>query len=414
MRVLVLGGDGFVGWPLSLALSSQNFEVSIIDSLFRRKIDQELGAASLTPILSPHARCDAWTEIAGKRIDFLEINIAEDYDALRDYLVDYQPDVIIHLAEQRAAPYSMKSAYHRRLTVENNTSATHNVLCAMAELELDAHLVHIGTMGVYGYGASGENEIPEGYLDVEVLTPDGGRQKREILHPVDPGSIYHATKCLDQTLFAFYAKNYGLRITDLHQGIIWGTNTSETGLDERLINRFDYDGDFGTVLNRFLVQATIGYPLSVYGTGGQSRAFIHIRDCIKCIQLAMETPPQRGDRVRIINQMTETHRVRDLATIVHQLTGTPIAWLKNPRKEAAENELNVSNKTLIDLGLKPTLVSNDLFEEIATVVERYRDRIDTTKIPATTAWTPEIERHLSDAENKPAPPKKVLADVVEG
>src|ERR687885_600625 len=229
-------------------------------------------------------------------------------DALR-------PDAVVHFAEQRAAPYSMKSAAHKRYTVTNNINATNNLLVAIIESGVDAHVVHLGTMGVYGYGAAGVT-VPEGYLNVRMDGDDGSEVEQEILFPPDPGSVYHMTKTQDQLLFAYYNKNDGVRVTDLHQGIVWGTQTAETARDERLINRFDYDGDYGTVLNRFLMEAAVGHPLTVHGTGGQTRAFIHIRDSVRCIELAATHPPAPGDRVRILNQMTETHRVRDLAAIV--------------------------------------------------------------------------------------------------
>ena len=209
----------------------------------------------------------------------------------------------------------MKSSWHKRYTVFNNVNATHNLLAALVEAGSDAHVVHLGTMGVYGYGTAGI-KIPEGYLRVKIDTDEGDEIEQEILYPVNPGSVYHMTKTQDQLLFAFYNKNDGTRVTDLHQGIVWGTQTAETRLDERLINRFDYDGDYGTVLNRFLMQAAVGYPLTVHGTGGQTRAFIHIQDTVRCIQLAIENPPEHGERVQVFNQMTETHRVRDLAKLV--------------------------------------------------------------------------------------------------
>ena len=209
---------------------------------------------------------------------------------------------------------------------DNNVGATHNVLCGIVESGLDIHLVHLGTMGVYGYSTVGA-AIPEGYLPVDITTNSGDKVSQEILYPSNPGSIYHMTKCLDQLLFAFYAKNDGLRITDLHQGIVWGTQTEETKKDERLINRFDYDGDYGTVLNRFLMQAAVGYPMTVHGTGGQTRAFIHIQDSVRCIELALNNPPEKNARVEIFNQMTETHRVRDLAKMISDMSGVEIAWL---------------------------------------------------------------------------------------
>ena len=388
MKILVLGGDGFCGWPASLHLSDLGHDVVIVDNLSRRRIDKELGASSLTPIASIHERIAAWEEVSGRTIGFVELDVAQDYEALTSLLAEQQPDAIIHFAEQRAAPYSMKSPAHKRYTVDNNTNATHNVLCALVETGTDAHLVHLGTMGVYGYGTAGM-KIPEGYLDVEVRTEDGGRVEQQMLYPTNPGSIYHMTKCLDQQLFAYYAKNDALRITDLHQGIIWGTNTEQTERDERLINRFDYDGDYGTVLNRFLMQAAVGYPLTVHGTGGQTRAFIHIRDMVRCVQIALENPPARGDRVKIFNQMTQTHRVRDLAELIARISDATVELVPNPRHEAPENDLHVRNDAFLDLGLEPTLLEEGLLLEVEDVARRYAHRADLDKIPATSVWTRE-------------------------
>ena len=330
LKVLVLGGDGFCGWPTSLHLSAQGYEVAIVDNLSRRRIDIELECESLTPIRPMGERLGVWEELTGNRIDFHNINVAENYRQLLDLLLEWQPDAVIHFAEQRAAPYSMKSSYHKRYTVDNNLNATNNLLAAITESGLDTHVVHLGTMGVYGYGTAGM-QIPEGYLTVKVETEGGDLVEQEILYPSNPGSIYHMTKTQDQLLFAYYNKNDLTRVTDLHQGIVWGTQTAETRLDERLINRFDYDGDYGTVLNRFLMQAAVGYPLTVHGTGGQTRAFIHIQDTVRCIQLALENPPERGDRVNVYNQMTETHRLRDLASLVSERTGAGIDYVQNPR-----------------------------------------------------------------------------------
>ena len=290
MKVLVLGGDGFCGWPTSLHLSDKGHDVIVVDNLSRREIDLELEVESLTPIRPMGERIRTWKELTGKDIGFVLLNLAEEYERFLELLRDERPDAIVHFGEQRAAPYSMRNSATKRYTVDNNVRGTHNVLVAIVESGLDIALVHLGTMGVYGYGWSGSAPIPEGYLTVKVPTPDG-EIEREILHPANPGSVYHMTKTLDQLLFAFYAKNDQLRITDLHQGIVWGTQTPQTALDERLINRFDYDGDYGTVLNRFLMQAAIGHPLTVHGTGGQTRAFIHIRDTVRCIQIALENPP---------------------------------------------------------------------------------------------------------------------------
>ena len=386
MKIAVLGGDGFCGWPASLHLSDLGHDVVIVDNLSRRAIDEELGVTSLTPIASIEERLQAWNEISGHTIGFRHLDVAQDYEGLLAFIQEFQPDAVIHYAEQRAAPYSMKTPRAKRYTVDNNVNATHNLLVAIVESGLDVHVVHLGTMGVYGYGTAGM-EIPEGYLDIKVDTEDGTTVEQEILYPTNPGSIYHMTKVLDQNIFAFYAKNDELRITDLHQGIIWGTHTAQTQRDERLINRFDYDGDYGTVLNRFLMQAAVGYPLTVHGTGGQTRAFIHIQDMCKCIQIALENPPAKGDRVKIFNQMTETHRVRDLAQLVAKLSGAEVQMVPNPRKESAENELHVKNDTFIGLGLEPTKLAEGLLTEVEDVARKYADRADRSKIPARSLWT---------------------------
>jgi UDP-sulfoquinovose synthase len=245
-------------------------------------------------------------------------------------------------------------------------------------------------MGVYGYGWSGTAPIPEGYLTVKVDTPDG-ELEREILHPANPGSVYHMTKTLDQLLFSFYAKNDGLRITDLHQGIVWGTQTGQTSRDPRLINRFDYDGDYGTVLNRFLMQAAVGHPLTVHGSGGQTRAFIHIRDTVRCIEIALDNPPQTGERPKVLNQITETHQVKDLAKLVADIMGADIAHLPNPRREADENELIVRNDQFLALGLEPTTLSAGLLAEGTEIARRYRDRVDPGKIIARSVWRKGME-----------------------
>jgi UDP-sulfoquinovose synthase len=390
MRVLVLGGDGFCGWPTSLYLSDRGHDVTIIDNLSRRKIDIDLEVESLTPIRPIGERIRAWQEVTGREMSFINLDLATEYDKLVAVLSQLRPEAIVHFAEQRAAPYSMRSEKTKRYTVDNNVRATHNLLSALVETRVDAALAHLGTMGVYGYGWSGSAPIPEGYLTVKVPTPDG-ELEREILHPANPGSVYHMTKTLDQLMFAFYAKNDGLRITDLHQGIVWGTQTDQTSRDERLINRFDYDGDYGTVLNRFLMQAAIGHPLTVHGTGGQTRAFIHIRDTVRCIEIAITSPMEDPSRVRVLNQMTETHRLLDLAKMIADTMGAEIAYVPNPRREADENELIVTNDQFLALGLNPTTLSQGLLEEGMDIAARFKDRADVTKIIARSVWKAGME-----------------------
>ena len=382
--ILVLGGDGFVGWPTALRLSQGGFNVIIVDNLARRNIDVELGSNSLTPIKHIGDRIKTWKQITGREIKYENFDVSDNYHRLLTLINEYDPMAIVHLAEQRAAPYSMKSSYHKRYTVNNNINATNNVLCAIVESGKDVHLVHLGTTGYYGYSDIGMT-IPEGYLPVKVDV-DGEIKEIEIMYPPNPGSIYHMTKCQDAITFLYFNKNDKIRITDLHQGIVWGTQTKETKQHVDLINRFDYDGDYGTVLNRFLMQSQVDHPLTVYGTGGQTRAFIHIQNSVECIELAVLNPPDR-DRVRIFNQTTECLNVKDLAEKVSILTGAQLRFYKNPRNEDQKNDLKFVNDGLLNLGLDPITLDDGLMAEVMEVAGRYKDRCIMNKIICTSVWS---------------------------
>jgi UDP-sulfoquinovose synthase len=397
-KIFVLGGDGFCGWPTALGLSTEGYEVTIVDNLSRRKIDVELEVGSLTPIKPINKRINTFKKISSKQINFVYLDVAKEYDRLASLIIKERPDVIVHFAEQRSAPYSMKSQFHKRYTVDNNINATNNVLCAIVESGLDIHLVHLGSMGVYGYGTAGI-QIPEGYLKIQI-EENGIKKEEEILYPANPGSIYHVTKTQDALLFYYYNKNDKLRITDLHQGIIWGTNTQETMLHEDLINRFDYDGDYGTVLNRFFIQAAIGYPLTVYGTGGQTRAFIHITDSVKCIKIAIKNPPKRGHKVEIFNQATESHTLYDLAKKVSEMTGAKIRYYIDPRNEDLKNELTFKNDKFLNLGLDPITLNDGLIDEVINIAQKFKKRCDIQKIICTSLWSKDKEVDLIGKKSK--------------
>lgn len=380
MKIIVLGGDGFCGWPSALHLAHDGHTVTIVDNLSRRAIADKISSPSLTPIRSIEERVAAAKKIGD--VSFEYCDIAADPGRFKEILAEVNADVVVHFAEQRSAPYSMLGDAERKYTIDNNVTGTNNLMSILVELGQRPHIVHLGTMGVYGYNDD-FGEIPEGYLDVTVKST---QKDVSITYPGNPGSIYHLTKVLDHQLMQFYAKNWGFQITDLHQGIVWGTETAITKTDPALMNRFDYDGEYGTVLNRMISQAQVGFPLTVYGTGGQSRAFIHIQDTARCIALACSNPPEAGQRPQVFNQVAEVHTVRDLAQMISDKTGTEIGFLDNPRKELAENKLLVSNQGLRSLGFEPIRLDEGLVLEIEETVGKYTDNLDKNVILSKARW----------------------------
>jgi UDP-sulfoquinovose synthase len=391
-RIIVLGGDGFCGWPTSLKLSEKGYDVTIVDDLSKRVIVATLGAQSLTPVKDIETRIERWKKLTNKSIEFIPLDISSNYKHLLKIINTIKPKAIVHFAEQPSAGYSMKSAKHKKYTFERNNTGTHNLLCAIVESGLDIHVVHLGTMGVYGYGTAGM-KIPEGYLPINASGVD-----IEIPYPINPGSVYHMTKCIDATLFFYYNKNDKIRITDLHQGIVYGTQTKETSRHTDLINKFFYDGDMGTVLNRFLMQAAVGHPLTIHGTGGQTRAFIHIRDTVKCVKLAIEHPPKKGERVKIFNQAAESLNIKELALKVQKLTGAEIRYYRNPRNEDAENKLMFSNEGFKSFGWDPILLDKSLLLEVNKIAKQYQHRCDLSKIPCVSTWSKDIEADIVGSE----------------
>lgn len=381
MKVIVFGGDGFCGWPTSLRLAAAGHTVLIVDNLSRRKIDHELSSGSLTELASVSERVKVANELIGE-IDFKLIDIAKEPARLREAIAEFRPEAVVQFAEQRAAPYSMIGDVERRYTVDNNISGTHNICSAIVDIDPNIHLVHLGTMGVYGYSKV-FGSIPEGYLNVKINSTGSDT---DILYPANPGSIYHMTKCLDQLIFQFYNKNWSLKVTDLHQGIVWGVETAETRKSPALVNRFDYDGIYGTVLNRFISQAVNGVPLTVYGTGGQSRAFIHISDTASCVQLALENGEFDTGKVRIFNQVAEVHSVLGLAEILEQQYSARVELKDNPRKELSENELDVANAGLVSLGFDPILLNNALIDDVHFIADQTRKNFNSNNVMSSPKW----------------------------
>jgi UDP-sulfoquinovose synthase len=371
MRILVLGGDGYCGWATALYLSKKGQEVSVLDNYSRRLWDHELGAQTLTPIQPMTQRLAAWRELTGKEIS-LHVGDVTDHEFLTSVIRKERPEAVVHFAEQRSAPYSMIDRKHAVGTQVNNVVGTLNLLFALQEFAPDCHLVKLGTMGEYG---TPNIDIEEGYIAIE----HNGR-KDLLPFPKQPGSFYHLSKVHDSHNIAFACRIWGLRATDLHQGVVYGTLTDETAIDETLINRFDYDEVFGTVLNRFCVQAAVEHPLTVYGKGGQTRGYIDIRDTVRCIELACLNPAARGE-CRVMNQFTEQFTVLQLAHMVQTVAkrvgfNVQVDHLPDPRVEMEEHYYNAKHSRLADLGLKPHLLSDSLLDSLLNISVQYRDRID--------------------------------------
>jgi len=381
MKVAVLGGDGYCGWATALYLSKKEHSVAIVDNFARRKWDENLGVQTLTPILPLSERLNAWQDLTGENIE-LYVGDVTDYDFLASFMEAFEPDAVIHFAEQRSAPYSMIDHQHAVFTQVNNVGGTLNLLFVLRELQPDCHLIKLGTMGEYG---TPNIDIEEGYLTIE----HNGRRDT-VPYPKQPGSFYHLSKVHDSHNIMFACKAWGLRATDLNQGVVYGVMTEEVALSDALINRFDYDEVFGTVLNRFCIQAAIGHPLTVYGRGGQTRGFLDIRDTVRCVELACLNPAAPGE-CRVFNQFTEQFSVLDLARMVHTageklgLT-VKIDHLSDPRVEAEEHYYNARHSKLIELGLEPHLLSDSLLDSLMNVAIKYRDRIDMSVMLPRVNW----------------------------
>jgi UDP-sulfoquinovose synthase len=401
MQILVLGGDGYLGWPTALHLNALGHEVAVCDNFARRGYDEEMGVESLIPIATLDERIATWREISGNEIKAYVGDLC-DPGFVHQMVGDFEPDTIVHFGEQRAAPYSMIDQAHAVYTQTNNVAGNLNVMYAIADLNRDIHLVKLGTMGEYG---TPNIDIEEGWIEID----HNGRRDR-MLYPKRPGSFYHCSKVHDSTNIEFGCRIWGLRATDLNQGVVYGADTDQTKLDPRLSTRFDYDGVFGTVLNRMVIQAVLGHPLTVYGNGSQTRGLINIVDTVECIRLAAEYPADRGE-FRVFNQMTETMSIRQIAeTVAGEFPkwsranggGVEIEHVDNPRVEAYDHYYNVRHTALVDLGLKPTLLSTTLIDHLFDVVEQYRGRVDLAAIRPTVRWREtrsELPRTASELAN---------------
>jgi len=391
MRILILGGDGYLGWPTAMHFSQQGHEVAVVDNYARRRWHEEMGSDSLTPIYSLEERLTAWREVSGKSI-LSHIGDVADAAFLDEVVAQFKPEAVVHYAEQASAPFSMIDLDRATETQIPNVVGTLNLLFSMREHVPDCHLVKLGTMGEYG---TPNIDIEEGYIEIE----HKGR-KDTLPFPKLPASLYHCSKVHDSTNIHFACRMWGTRATDLNQGVVYGIETDQTVLDERLMDRFDYDELFGTALNRFCVQAVIGHPLTVYGSGTQTRGFLNIRDTIQCVDLAVNNPAERGE-FRVFNQFTEQFSVAELAAEVKKAAAAigidvEIESYENPRVEMEHHYYNAAHQKLLDLGLQPHLLGDELVQSVLKTIERYRDRVISEVIEPKVLWNPRKAQALAD------------------
>ncbi len=392
MRVLVLGGDGYLGWPTALHLSNKGHHVGVVDNFIRRQYDFELGTQSLVPIANLQKRVSRWKQLSGNEIDIF-IGDLQEAEFVYSLLKQFQPQAIVHFGEQRSAPYSMIDRAHAVYTQVNNVVGTLNLLYAIAELDPNIHLVKLGSMGEYG---TPNIDIEEGFIEIN------HRGRRDILpYPKQPGSFYHLSKVHDSHNLHFACKTWGLRATDLNQGIVYGQETNETVIHPDLATRYDYDAVFGTVLNRFLVQAVVGHNLTVYGQGSQTRGMLDIRDTVQCVEIALNNPAKQGE-YRVFNQFTESFTVKELAELVASLSveNPKIEFLEDPRVELDSHYYRAAHTKLLDLGLVPHLLSDTLIDSLFSLVQRHKDRVDHSVILPSINWrntsSPVVSRQKAD------------------
>lgn len=397
MKIIVTGGDGFCGWPTSLHLSNIGHNILIIDNLSRRSIAQTLKYDSLTHIRPIDERIEKWYELTGKKIKFRNLDLANNYAALLKTVSEYNPDCIVHLAAQRSAPYSMMSVDAGNYTLSNNVISTNNILRSIEQRNRSIRFIHLGSIGVYGYEDRGF-EIPEGKTSFVGLDNNSTRYTIHSQIPFTPTSIYHLSKSQITSLLNFYAQNYELNITDLYQGIVWGTQTAETGMSEALSNRFDYDEIYGTVLNRFVVQAQSELPITVYGKGKQTRALIHIQDTVKCIESAVNSEANQHGEVEILHQISETRTVRSIADHVAKLANCTIKHVINPREEEEEHRYILASRKFEQLGVaKRYKLDDNLLDEIQNVVDKNLHRINKTCIDPKIKWAKSSAQNLNQS-----------------